>query len=543
MRFPRTARQTASGYVAVCASEGRLTGLDERAARCVVAAAGALAAGRAGDARRHLHDALDRFSDHPEVLRIRAGIASQGGDNREALKLMSLAVSRRPDDALYRNTLGSILGAVGDAEGAVAAFEAACRLDPALGVAWYNLGVMLTRSVHDEKAVRALRRAIELSPDNVDARALLGDRLRMEGRVAESAGVYRDILARHPNAGMAWWGLADLRSDLFVPDDIDSMRAALRDASTTDDDRVAIGFALSHALDSMGQYRAALAALADAHAIARGRHAWDAGRFTRLADAATKAFTPPPEGASGMLGKEVVFIVGVPRSGSTLVEHILASHSTVQGAGELLDLPAVIAGESRRRKLAFPQWAGSMDACDWRRLGMRYLERTARWRGQRRRFTDKLPVNWLRIGAIRAMLPGAHIVVCRRDPLETCFSCYRQLMAGNEYTHTFADLASFWRDAERTATHFARLHPDSIYVHDHAELISNPERSIRQLLKACGLPFESVCLRFHETMRDVRSPSATQVRRPLYATSGYGERYGHLLDPLRQAFDRPSDGN
>jgi hypothetical protein len=134
------------------------------------------------------------------------------------------------------------------------------------------------------------------------------------------------------------------------------------------------------------------------------------------------------------------------------------------------------------------------------------------------------------------MLPEAHIIVCRRDPLETCLSCYRQHFAGNDYTRTFEDLAGYWREFDRSARQFAAAHPARVYQHVYEDLIADPQRSIRSLLEFCGLPFEAACLRFHETARDVRSPSAAQVREPL-RDSARAARYGVLLDPLRRALD------
>jgi hypothetical protein len=176
---------------------------------------------------------------------------------------------------------------------------------------------------------------------------------------------------------------------------------------------------------------------------------------------------------------------------------------------------------------------------DWQRLGRRYLERTARWRGRRPLSIDKLPSNWMYIGAIRAMLPGARIIVCRRDPLETCFSCYRQFLGGNEYARTFEDLAAFWRDFDRSIRFWRGRAPDALYEHQYERLVAEPEPTIRALLEFCRLPFEEACLAFHENRREVRSPSATQVRQPLRRDTAHTARYGALLDPLRKALGYP----
>lgn len=522
----------------------RLEGLDNAAARQVVATAQALGLGRADQAAAQLAPALSAFPDHPEVLRLHAGVLSLQGQYVEALTAVQRALDLRPMDPLYHNATGAVLAASGNFDGAVLALHRACELQPGLATAWYNLGVMMTRCVRTAEATDALQRAVQLDPANMDARALLADMLRISGRLTESAAEYRKLLTDRPWTGAAWWGLADLRNGALKPSDIERMQAALREHHPSDDDRISIGFALAKALDEQGRYEASLQALQRANAVARLRQHWNAPAFSSLVGAINSMFTPPPTPApDSNLGRQVLFIVGLPRSGTTLVEQILASHSQVEGAGELPDLPLLLGEESRHLGQPFPRWAASARPDDWQRLGEQYLERTACWRNRRPKFTDKLPGNWLYIGAIRAMLPGAHIVVCRRDPLETCFSCYRQLLPdGNEFSRTPEDLAAFWRDFDRSANRWAALHPSQVYQHTYEAMVANPESAIRMLLEACGLPFEKSCIHFHETTREVRSPSATQVRQPLRADTARAERYGDLLDPLRLCLSLPPFG-
>ncbi|HEU0276863.1 MAG TPA: tetratricopeptide repeat protein [Rhodanobacteraceae bacterium] len=523
----------------------RLSGLDDTATQRVIGAARALALGRAEQAAAQLELARQRYPEHPEILRLHAGILNLHGDYNGARQAMERAVALRPLDALYHNTLATILGSAGDFDAAIRELRRACELDPALVTAWYNLGLMLVRSVRYEEAADALRRAVQLDPDNMAARAQLGEMLRVQGRDDEAVAEYRKVIAAQPWTGMAWWGLADLRTGALGADDIPRMDAALRDAHATDNDRIATGFALAMAFDEQGRYDEALGALKHANAIARLHQRWSATGFSRLVDTVNQAFAPPVAGAADPdLGREAIFIVGLPRSGTTLAEQILASHSEVEGVGELPDLALVLAEESRRLGKAYPAWVQGATPADWRRLGQRYLERTARWRHRRPRFTDKLPGNWIHIGAIRAMLPGAAIIVCRRDPLETCLSCYRQLLPpGNEWSRTPEDLAGFWRDFDRTVSHWAGVPSAPVYQHDYETLIAEPEAAIRHLLDACGLRFEDACLHFYASRRDVRSPSATQVRRPLQTDTARAPRYGNLLDPMRAALGLPTSGS
>jgi tetratricopeptide (TPR) repeat protein len=453
---------------------------------------------------------------------------------------MQRAIALRGDDALYQSTLGSALIEANRYDEAIATLQRACELDPQLASAWYNLGLVLMRSMRVDESAVALRRALALSPDiAISAHAILGDMFRGEGRLDEAVAEYRTAIARQAHAGMAWWGLADIKTLRFADEDVARLRKAMQHPAASDDDLVAMGFALAKALDERARYAESLIALAQANARVRRRQKWDAQTYTSHVDAIIKAFTPAVAGAAEPLGHEVIFIVSMPRSGSTLTEQVLASHSQVDGGGELSDLPLVLSEESQRRKQPFPQFIASMQRQDWERLGRRYLERTAQWRRRRPRFTDKLPSNWLYIGAIRAMLPGARIIVGRRDPLETCFSCYRQRLANNEYTRTFADLAAYWRDFDRAVRHWCELHPSRVFENSYEQLVAQPESTIRDLLAFCDLEFEPACLDFHNTVRDVHTPSAMQVREPLRRDTARTPRYGALLDPLRVALGLP----
>ncbi|WHZ20411.1 MAG: TPR domain protein [Rhodanobacteraceae bacterium] len=518
----------------------RLHGLSPLAAQQVMATAQAIETGGPDLADARLAPLLASYPDHPEVLRLRAGIQNLRGDYSGAMAAMKRAVAKRPDDPLYYNTLGMILGQTGEYDAAIQSFRHACDLQPDLAIAWFNLGAMLMRCMRRAEATAALQRSVALNPGYMPARVLLGDLLRAENRIDQAAAEYRRVIAEQPWAGMAWWGLADLKTIRFVSGDIDQIRRAMRDSRANDNDMIAMGLALAKALDDEGRYAESLDALARAHAIARSRRTWSAEAFSAGMSRILDAFTPPPTPSpDAAAGQGVIFVTGLPRSGSTLVEQILASHSMVEGPGELTDLPMVLTEESDRLGKPYPAWVKQTRPEDWQRLGGRYLQRTAYWRERRPVFVDKLPGNWYHIGAIRAMLPAAKIICCRRDPVETCFSCYRQYLDNNEYARTFADLAAYWRDFDRSVAHWHALHPSHVHEHVYEQLIAEPEESIRALLEFCGLPFEEGCLRFHENKRDVSTPSAMQVRQPLRADTARAPRYGALLDPLRAALGLP----
>ncbi|WP_225561550.1 sulfotransferase [Rhodanobacter sp. DHB23] len=510
-----------------------LQGLDPAAANRVIAAAQALEMQRPDQAIGQLGPVLASHPDHPEVLRLQASLLSLRGEHRTALHAMRRALEQRPRVALYHNAYAILLADAGELEQAIACLRQACGLQPGFVLAWYNLGLFLTRSAHFDEAKQALRHAVELAPAYAAARAQLADLLRMDNCRDEAIAEYRRLLAEQPWTGMAWWGLAEIKTLRLEQTDSDAIRRAYAHPRATDGDRVSMGFALAKAFDDQGRYAESLQALAAANELARRHRTWNAAGFASTM-AAIQA-TPCHADAGQELGSEVIFIVGMPRSGSTLIEQILASHSRVEGAAELADLPLLIAEESARHRKPYPKWLPDMSADDWRRLGRRYLERTARWRRQRPVFTDKLPNNWMHVRMIRAMLPAARIVVSRRDALETCFSCYRQFFPGNDYTRSFADLAAYWRSFDAAASHWAKEAPRHVHQHVYEDLLRDPAGSIRELLAFCGLPFEEACLRFNETQRAVGTPSAMQVRQPLRTDTARAPRYGELLNPLREA--------
>lgn len=513
-------------------------GLPPSAIRRVAAASQALSLGRVDDAEQRLTGLLAAHAEHPEVIRIHAGVRSLRGDNHAAMALMERAVALRPNEASYWSCLGSVLIEASHYDDAITALRRACELDPENSAAWYNLGLALIRCMRPQEAGVALRRAMSHPSDiAIHARVILGEMLRAEGRLDEAVAEYRATIDAREHAGAAWWGLADIKSRRFGDDDLERLRKAMQHPEASQTDLSAMGFALAKALDDRGRFAESLAALEMAHD--RVRKPWDASGYSAHVQSILQAFTPAPTGAAGSLGHQAIFIVSLPRSGSTLVEQIFASHSLVHGRGETADLPGVLTQESKRLNQSFPQFVRALSPSDWERMGRRYLQRAAGWRHEGERFTDKLPSNWHYVGVIRAMLPGARIVVVRRDPLETCLACYRQQLANSDYVHTFADLAVAWRNFARATKQWKWLHPAHVHEIDYEALVADPHNQVRELLDFCDLPFEQACLEFHKSERSVHTPSATQVREPLRRDTARARRYGAALDPLRVALGLP----
>ncbi len=303
------------------------------------------------------------------------------------------------------------------------------------------------------------------------------------------------------------------------------------------------GIRLAKAFEDQDRYDEAFVTLTSVNGLQRRRVRWDAGQSSRIVEAIIAAFDTPPKGAQeAKLGHETIFIVSLPRSGSSLVEQILASHADIAGGGELGDLGACIEEESKRRGHEFPSWVSAASPADWQRLGYRYRERTARWRKQHAYFTDKGLANWQMLGAALAMLPGAHIVNVRRDPIETCLSCYRQLFRrGQGFAYDMFDMGAYWRDYDRLMRFWHARYPHRIHDLVYEDLLAEPETQIRALLAFCNVRFDPACLKHHETPRSVFTSSAAQVREPLRSDTARAGHYGELLAPLRLALGLPAD--
>lgn len=518
--------------------QAALAGLPPIAAKAVVAAEAALRFRRLEEAQQQLTAAAALAPSHPEVLHLQGNLHALHGRYMEAVTALQQAMAQRPRDPLILNSLGLVLRRTGRLDDATQAFQHALKIDSKLPGAWFNLALVHAALSEHEQGIAALRNVLRLAPDHHNARTLLADMLKEEGSAEDAQALYREVLARQPLSGMAWLGLSNVKTIPLQPEDARKIEAALADPRTGEHDRTAMRFALAKAYEDQQRFEDAFAALQAANASARRRKApYSREAITAQVDAAFATFAPNPA-ADADFGKEAIFVVSMPRAGSTLTEQILASHPQVEGASELNDLWQVLAEETQRREKLFTEWAPLATPDDWKRLGSRYLERTARWRRNRPRFTNKMPGNWLYIGAILRMLPGARIVACQRDPLETCFACYRQMLDGNEYTHDFDDLAAYWRDFDRAVRHWHALDPQRVRLQVYEELVADPEGQTRALLDFCNLPFDPACLRFYETERRTRTPSATQVRQPIRRDTARTARYGAVLDPLRAALMR-----
>ncbi|HEX3896762.1 MAG TPA: sulfotransferase [Rudaea sp.] len=524
----------------ILSQQQRLAGLSPDLARRAVDIGKALRERRVDDAERGAIAAFALAPKHAEILYLFGRVQSLRGRHEQAVDSFLHAQAVRPNDALIWIYLGAALEELKDFDRARKAFRKACEVGPEYPSAWFNLGRRLIQDGFSEEALPVLRRAVEVEPRHAGARTMLANVLRSDGRDAEAETEYRAVVdEKMAGASAAWWGLAMLKPMPLNDIDIAEMQRRLREGGMTDSDQAMTRFALAIAFEHRGDYAPAFEQMQTAHALMRKFELYDGDYFTNLWSTILDAFPGGGAESSVAQGDEVIFIVSLPRSGSTLTEQILASHSLVEGGTELPDLSQVIMDESDRVRQSFLLWAKTHTPEQWRKLGQEYLKRTARWRKTRPKSTDKAPSNWQYVGAILSMLPNAKIVVARRDPLETCLGCYRYMVARHPYVHDFNDLARHWHDFDHAIAHWKKAYPGRVREQIYENLIADPETQIRELLDFCDLPFEEACLNFHETERRVSTPSASQVREPLRKDTARSSKYGALLDPLRAALGMP----
>jgi hypothetical protein len=322
------------------------------------------------------------------------------------------------------------------------------------------------------------------------------------------------------------------------------MRAAESEPATSEVDRLHLCFALGKALEDREQYQESFEYYARGNALKRtaSRYRPEVQELnTRLQIEVCHRELFARNQGSGASAADPIFIVGLPRSGSTLIEQILASHSAVEGTHELADVPRIVAGLQGRDSSAddprYPSILAGMSGADFSRLAQKYLADTRSYRSGKARFIDKMPNNFRHVGLIHLMLPNAKIIDARREPMACCFGNLKQLFAhGQEFTYSVEDIARYYRTYLELMQHWDRVLPGRVLRVQHEDLVSDLEGNVRRLLAHCGLPFEPACVEFHKTERSIRTASSEQVRQPIYREGlEQWRHYEPWLAPLRAA--------
>ncbi|HEY0302811.1 MAG TPA: sulfotransferase, partial [Rhizomicrobium sp.] len=444
--------------------------------------------GRYGDAETLLARCLELAPSFTVARHNYAIVLHRQNKSQEAIAQADLLLAGEPGNPAYRALKGAALGQIGEYAQAIACYEQVLKAFPNQPKAWMSYG-------HALKAV---------------------------GRQADAVAAYRRATALAPALGEAWWSLANLKTFRFEPDHVAAMRAALARGDLAGEDRYHLDFALGKALEDAQAYEDAFAHYAAGNALRRKSVVYDAAETAEHVRRSQAVFSKEffeARAGQGNPAPDPIFIVGLPRAGSTLLEQILATHSQVEGTMELPDIIAIarrLSGRKARSQASnYPELLRDLGADELHALGAEYLERTRVQRKQGRPFfIDKMPNNFAHAGLIHLILPNAKIVDARRHPLGCCFSAYKQHFArGQAFSYDLAELGRYYADYVALMAHMDAVLPGRVHRVLYETLVDDPEGEVRRLLAYCGLPFEENCLQFHQNDRAVRTASSEQVRR------------------------------
>lgn len=472
-----------------------------------------------------LHDAEPLLRQHLKAdpfdvaaIRMMAELAGRIGRLKDAESLLRRAVELAPNFIAARSNLAIVLYRQNRADEAIAELEALAALDPD-DVSHDSLKAAAKGRLGDyDEAIELYGSVLDRFPGQPKIWMSYGHLLKTVGKQAESIAAYRRALEISPALGEVWWSLANLKTVRFDDADIALMEAGLSRSDISVEDRFHLHFALGKALEDRKQAEPSFRHYAEGNRLRVAELDSHERNVSRHVEAAKALFTPDffaERAGQGCDAVDPVFILGLPRAGSTLLEQILSSHSQVEGTMELPDIPH-IAGQLGSID-HWPRRLAEASADDLRRMGETFLERT---RIQRKTgkpfFIDKLPNNWLHVGLIHLILPNAKIIDARRHPMACCFSNFKQHFArGQGFTYSLTDIGRYYADYVDFMAHVDAVLPGRVVRVIHEDIIDDSEGEIRRLLDALGLPFEESCLRFWENDRAVRTASSEQVRRPI----------------------------
>jgi tetratricopeptide (TPR) repeat protein len=501
----------------------------------LIDAAMALNENRLDVAERILKPHLKEDPFDAAAIRMLAELAARIGRLRDAENLLRRAVELAPGWTAAKANLALVLGRTGRAAEALALLDDIFAEEPD-DVGHWNLRAATLGRVGDfDEAIRLYEGVLERNPGQARVWLSYGHMLKTVGRQAEGIAAYRKAINLQPTLGDAWWSLANLKTVRFDESDLAAMQSALETAGLSDEDRFHLDFALGKALHDAGRTDEAFAHYARANALRLKSQPYRPEEISNSIERCIAAFSAEAfaERPGGCEAPDPIFIVGMPRAGSTLLEQILSSHSLVEGTSELPDLPLLA-----RKSGTYPGGILQASADERRALGEEYLKRASvQRRTDRPFFIDKLPNNWLYVPLIQLILPNAKIIDARRHPLGCCLSNFRQHFArGQAFTYDLDHVGRYYADYVRLMGHVDAVLPGRVHRVIYERMVEDTEEEVRRLLEFCGLEFEPQVLEFYRTERAVRTASSEQVRRPIYRDAAEEWRlYEPHIGPLKAA--------
>ena len=498
-------------------------------------------------AEKLIREFLLRCGDHVEAIRLLARIGLEHDVLDDAAALLEGVLAKAPGYHAARYDYARTLLRAHRHLKALAELNKLIEVEPTNRAYRATYATTIVGLGDHEKGLRLYQDLLRESPDDPHLLLSVGHSLKTLGRTAEAITAYRQAIAKLPHFGEAYWSMANLKTYRFTPEEIAQMREQEAAPAIRPVDRYHLCFALAKALEDRGDFGDSFSYYERGNALKKSESHYQPEIIEKSAQiqsqVCTAAFFAAHHGI-GCLDPDPIFIVGLPRSGSTLIEQILASHSQVEGTMELANISHIVqelqswetnVDDSNRR--CYPQLLDQMSADIFKGLGERYIKDTRVYRTSKPFFIDKMPNNFWHLGLIHLMLPNAKIIDARREPMACCFSNFKQLFAtGQEFTYSIEDIARYYRSYVELMDHWDQALPGRILRVHHEEVVENLEGTVRQLLDFCGLPFEGACLEFHKTTRSVRTASSEQVRQPIFKEGlSHWRHFERWLGPLKLA--------
>lgn len=498
--------------------------------------------GKYKEAEAIYREILREDKENVTAMRLLALLAIKLEHYRDAAVLLKQVMALAPDYHAARIDLGHAQLEMNNLEDAIATLEESVRIEPGNYNARIALANALARSSRTAAAVDAYKSAIELRPEVAGAFLGLGNVLKTLGDQADAIAAYRQGIEIRPGYSELYWSLSNLKTFRFDDDEIVAMQSLLATDGLDDDNTVHLSFALGKAYEDAGDYAAAFEHYDRGNQLRRQQENYDPVQTEQIGERIRAVFTAKfvaTAAGHGYAESKPVFIVGLPRSGSTLLEQILASHPMVEATHELPEggrLTRFIDRQQKTKASRYPEALISSPPDFFTTLGQRYDEETQRYRSGAPYFVDKMPNNFANLGLLAMSLPNARFINARREPLDTCFSCYKQLFArGQSFTYDMEELGLYYLEYRRMMDHWHAVFPGRILDVQYESVVADIETQVAIILEHCGLPWDDACLDFHNTKRAIRTASSEQVRQPIYKDSvAYAARFGDALNPLIQ---------
>ena len=502
---------------------------------------------------RHLHasryrKAEDAFKklliedeNNIDALRFMGILAFKSGNHDIAEAMLTKALRLDPTYSLVWANLAQVYSVTGQLDKAKKSFKNILNMEPRNGLIWAEYGTVLTKLANYEESKDAYLKALDFKSDSPRVHLSLGHVYKTMGEIENSIDSYKNTIIQNNLSGEAYWSLANLKTYSFSENEIKVMEETLK-GDMSDIERSQMHFALGKAYEVKKDFDNSFMNYFKGNEVKKGLIKYSSDDTTDNTKRILDFFNLENIrnfSKSLTVNQDPIFVLGMPRSGSTLVDQIISSHSQVDGTQELPNIIKIASELNSNNQNTYPEIIKELDELKLTEMGNNYLSETTWARKNAPFFIDKMPNNFIHIGLIKTILPNAKIIDTRRDPMDTCFSCYKQFFArGQLFTYSLEDLGNYYTDYIKAMNHWHNVYGKDIYTVHYDNVINNTEETIRELIDYCNLPFEKECLEFYKSSRPVKTPSAEQVRQPIYKSGlNYWKNYEKHLVPLKKIID------